>query len=307
MASRIRVFTSALYMTTSGVVGGGDGVLVIDPAILPREIEAIRWYVEQSDKPAKFVLYTHHHWDHVLGGQAFPSARRLAHRRFPAALEAAHSVDEARRFFDRNYIAHDPPFEFQPPHDLVDDGWTGDVGDLEFRLIHLPGHATDALGVYIPSEKTLFAADMASDVELPMIEGDGSEYLASLVKIEALVGSGQVETLVPGHGHVMRSAKVIRAILAHDVRYIEQLREILGALNAGADDAAAIEACRSMDYRGKAGSPPTATPVPLSQAEASIQFQAQAIGGWPPMVKVHEVNVKTVYAAMKQRIASRNG
>jgi hypothetical protein len=59
------------------------------------------------------------------------------------------------------------------------------------------------------------------------------------------------------------------------------LRDVLGALPDGADEAAAIEACRSMDYRGKAG--------------------------WPSMVKVHEVNVKTVFAAMKQRIASRNG
>src|SRR3990172_9117598 len=98
MALRIRVFTSGLYLTTSGVVFGTHGALVIDPNLLPREIETIKLYAERPEKPVKYLVYTHHHWDHILGGQAFPSARRLAHRRFPTALEAHPSLDEIRKF-----------------------------------------------------------------------------------------------------------------------------------------------------------------------------------------------------------------
>jgi len=277
MSPRIRVFTSALYMTTSGVVFGKDGALVIDPNLLPREIDAIHWYVEQSEKPAKYLLYTHHHWDHILGGQAFPSARRLAHRCFPGAMDSHTPLDEIRRFDDEYYIDRHPPFEFQPPHDLVEDGWTGDLGDIEFKLIHLPGHAIDMLGVHIPAEKTLFASDMLSDVELPMIEGDGSEYLASLRKIDTLVTAGQVETLVPGHGHVTRGVEAIRARIVEDSAYIDRLRIAIGGkLSEGADVETAIEACRSMDYHNKQG--------------------------WPSMGKVHDANVREVYRAMRQRM-----
>jgi glyoxylase-like metal-dependent hydrolase (beta-lactamase superfamily II) len=259
-------------MMTSGVVDGADGALVIDPGILPREIGAIRWYVEQSGKRAKYLLYTHHHWDHLLGGQAFPNARRLAHRYFPEALSNDTAADKIRRFDGEYYIERDPPFEFQLPHELVDDEWTGSLGDVEFRAIHLPGHARDMLGVHVPAEKTLFAADMLADVELPMIEGDGSDYLASLRRLDALVDSGEVETLVPGHGHVARGADSIRARIAGDIAYIDRLRSVIaGNLQTGADEAAVVEACRSLDYRGK--------------------------GSWPPMEKVHDDNTRAIYRA----------
>ena len=261
-------------MMTSAVVSGSDGLLVIDPGILPREIETIRWYAEQSEKPARFLVYTHHHWDHVLGGQAFPSAHRLAHRCFPDAVQGRRPLDEIRRFDGEFYVEREPPFEFQPPHELVEDGWGGDLGDIAFTLIHLPGHAPDMIGVHIPLEKTLFAADMLSDVELPMIEGDGGDYLASLRKIDALVTSGQVETLVPGHGHVTRGADVIRGRIAEDVAYIDRLRLIIGEKPGEAQETV-VAACRRMDYRGK--------------------------DGWPPMGKVHEDNVRVVHRAMKEQ------
>lgn len=273
MKSRIKVFKSALYMTTSGVVFGADDALVIDPSLLPREIALTQTYVEQSSTPAKYLVYTHHHWDHILGGQAFPSARRLAHRCFPEAMKANRPEDAVRKFDEEYYIERDPSFEFQPPHELVDDGWSGDLGDLEFRLIHLPGHAFDMLGVHIPAEKTLFAADMLSDVELPMIEGDGGDYLASLRKIDALAASGQVETLVPGHGHVTHDANVVRARIVGDIAYIDRLRNVIkGFWDGGADEATVLEACRSMSYRGREG--------------------------WPPMAKTHAANVRAVYRAM---------
>ena len=280
MSLRIRVFTSGLYLMTSGVVNGTDGALLIDPGILPREIGTIRWYVDQGEKPAKLLVYTHHHWDHILGGQAFPSARRLAGSRFPEALESNSPLDEIRRFDDEHYIERDPPFEFLPPHELVEDGWSGDLGDVTFTLIHLPGHAPDMLGMLVPAEKTLFTADMLSDVELPMIDGDGSDYLASLRKIDALVASGQVETLVPGHGHVTRGADTIHARIAEDSAYVDRLQAVINSrLNEGADEDAAVEACRLMPYRGN--------------------------DGWPPMGKVHQDNVRALYGAvLRQRMGN---
>ncbi|HEY4691499.1 MAG TPA: MBL fold metallo-hydrolase [Anaerolineae bacterium] len=271
MAQRIRVFTSALYMTTSGVVNGKDGVLAIDPGVLPREIGMVKWYADQLGQPVRYLVYSHHHWDHILGGQAFPSARRLAQRCFPDALAAGQPLGAIRKFDDEYYVQRDPPFEFQPPDELVDDGWAGSLGDVEFTLIHLPGHTIDMLGVHIPSEKTLFAADMLSDVELPMIEGDGSDYVASLRKIDALVASGQVETLVPGHGHVTPGAATIRARIAEDIAYIDRLRLVAGGRSSDGEEAA-IGACRSMNYRGK--------------------------DGWPPMSQAHEANVRAIYKAM---------
>lgn len=270
MTTRVQVFTSALYLTTSGVVVGDDAVLVIDPLLLPREIETIRQAVEESGRATVHLLYTHHHWDHIIGGQAFPTAHRLAHRRLPDAVTANKQVEAARRFDENNYVERPAPFEFQAPHELVDDGWTGDLGNMPFTLIHLPGHATDMLGVHLPSEKTLFAADFLSDVEPPMIDGDGSDYLVSLDKVAKLINSHPIEILVPGHGHVAQGSEVIQTRLDADVAYIEEVRTIAAA----SDDAdAAVEAGKSMSYRGKES--------------------------WPSMVRVHEANMREVHGAIK--------
>ena len=276
MTSRIRVFTSGLYMMTSGVVNGADGALVIDPGILPREIGAIRWYVEISEKPAKYLLYTHHHWDHILGGQAFPSARRLAHRCLPEAMQADRADDKIRSFDDEYYIDRDSRFEFQPPHELTEDGWTGSLGDVEFRLVHLPGHAIDMMGVYVPAERTLFVSDMLADIELPIIEGDGGSYVQSLRRIDALVASGEVETVVPGHGRVAHGAYAIRARIAEDIAYIDRLQIIVDGKRSAGEESA-VDACRSMSYRGKEG--------------------------WPSMTKIHEANVRAIFGAMTRERA----
>jgi len=119
---------------------------------------------------------------------------------------------------------------------------------------------------------------MLSDVELPMIDGDGGDYLDSLRKIDALVAAGAVETLVPGHGHVTRGADAIRARIAEDVDYVERLRSVVGAKLGGGEEVA-VEACHSISYRGK--------------------------DGWPPMGKVHEDNARAVYRSMRQHIENR--
>ena len=51
-----------------------DGVIATDPlnpkaaGILMREIKKI------PDKPVKYLVYSHNHWDHVLGGKIFQQA-----------------------------------------------------------------------------------------------------------------------------------------------------------------------------------------------------------------------------------------
>ena len=43
-----------------------------------------------TDKPVKYVIYSHHHFDHVAGGKALKDAGAIfiAHRRAKERLEA---------------------------------------------------------------------------------------------------------------------------------------------------------------------------------------------------------------------------
>jgi glyoxylase-like metal-dependent hydrolase (beta-lactamase superfamily II) len=80
----------------------------------------------------------------------------------------------------------------------------------------------------------LIAADMLSDVEIPMLEVPAPVYRATLAALEPLFSGGAVETLIPGHGTVARGAAAARERFDRDVRYLETLeREVGAARRAG--------------------------------------------------------------------------
>jgi glyoxylase-like metal-dependent hydrolase (beta-lactamase superfamily II) len=71
----------------------------------------------------------------------------------------------------------------------------------------------------------LVCGDYLSPVEIPMLKGSASAYLATLARLEPLVE--QAERVVPGHGEPIDSGRAA-AILREDRAYVE------GLLDAGA-------------------------------------------------------------------------
>jgi glyoxylase-like metal-dependent hydrolase (beta-lactamase superfamily II) len=64
----------------------GDGVIATDPISYGRP-QAAETYVAEikkiTDKPIKYLVYSHHHFDHIAGGKPFKDAgaRIIAHER----------------------------------------------------------------------------------------------------------------------------------------------------------------------------------------------------------------------------------
>src|SRR2546426_2105365 len=62
-----------------------DGVIATDPVAYGRP-QGGQQYVDEikkvTDKPIKFLIYSHHHFDNIAGGKAFKDAgaRIIAHR-----------------------------------------------------------------------------------------------------------------------------------------------------------------------------------------------------------------------------------
>ena len=69
LSDRLYAFRYTFYRNI--IIVGDDGIIVTDPltpeaaSILNTEIKKI------SNKPIKYVAYSHSHWDHVSGGQVF--------------------------------------------------------------------------------------------------------------------------------------------------------------------------------------------------------------------------------------------
>src|SRR5206468_8973965 len=64
------------------------------------------------------------------------------------------------------------------------------------------GHSDSQLSLHVPDRKLLLAADMLSDVEIPMLDRPPATYRTTLETLLPLAEHGAIETIVPGHGSV---------------------------------------------------------------------------------------------------------
>jgi glyoxylase-like metal-dependent hydrolase (beta-lactamase superfamily II) len=164
----------------------GDGVIATDPIGYGRP-QAVTTYVEEiktvTPQPIKYLIYSHHHFDHIAGGQPFKDA---------GATVIAHTRAKARLA-----TLQDPATVL--PDETVDTSRTIQLGDttLELRYVGL-NHSDSSLVMRLPTEKILFAVDFIPVASVPgrgMIDSYPLEWEESLKTVLAM----DWERLIPGH------------------------------------------------------------------------------------------------------------
>jgi glyoxylase-like metal-dependent hydrolase (beta-lactamase superfamily II) len=124
-----------------------DGVIATDPISYGRP-EAAKIYIEEikkvSDQPIKYLIYSHHHYDHIAGGQPFKDAgaKIIAHKRAKERLEQV----------------KDP---FTPlPDETFEKSRTLKLGGTVLELHYLGlNHSDTNLVMRLPKEKIVFIVD----------------------------------------------------------------------------------------------------------------------------------------------------
>jgi len=163
-----------------------EGVIATDPVAYGRP-QGGAAYVEEikkvTDKPIKYLVYSHHHFDHITGGKAFKDA---------GAKIVAH-----KRVNERLAVQNDPA---TPPADeTFDKKRTITLGGtaLELTFVGL-NHSDSTLVMRLPKEKVLFVVDLLPVGQIPgrgMIDFYPLEAESSIKQILAM----DWEQLVPGH------------------------------------------------------------------------------------------------------------
>lgn len=189
-------FHQAIFLTTS------EGVIVTDPI----SAEAATWLraeiAKLTDKPVRYVVYSHHHSDHITGGKAFADQAVFISQAaaLPYIVDAADPTTPVPTltFTDRMFI---------------------DLGGKHVELIYTgKNHSDNSLVMLLPQHRLLFAVDFIP-VETMAYRTMRSDYpddwIESLKRVEQL----EFDTLVPGHGKIGRKEHV-RMFR----RYLEDLR-----------------------------------------------------------------------------------
>jgi len=168
-----------------------EGVIATDPLSV-RAAKLMRAEIAKiTDKPVKFVAYSHSHWDHATGGQIFKD-------------EGAQFV--AQRECTKNMAETKHP-DVILPDISYDDYYKISLGDASLELFYFGPSHDDCMVVMIAQPANiLFVVDITSaptgwemEYNPTMAEGYLYNMVPYLKSVEALVEERGVETLVSGH------------------------------------------------------------------------------------------------------------
>lgn len=183
---------------TNTWVVGAEPSIVIDPGPdIPSHLDEI----ERTAGRVGAVLVTHDHEDHAPVAVAF--AGRVRATVYAFRLPGAEHLRDGQRIV---------------------------AGTTQVTAVATPGHSSDHVAFFVPSDGALFTGDAVVGRGTTLIDppdGDLAQYLRSLRRMQEL----DVRTIYPGHGPVAFDA---RAKLAEYVAHREEReRQVLAALGDG--------------------------------------------------------------------------
>ncbi|MCU7852752.1 MAG: MBL fold metallo-hydrolase [Candidatus Thiodiazotropha sp. (ex Monitilora ramsayi)] len=184
-----------------------DGVIVTDPMnakaskLLRDEIKKI------TDKPVKYVVYSHNHHDHISGGKIFKEegATFIAHENVRKELG-------------------DHPHPLTPLPDVTfSRNYTVKLGGRSLELSYFgPNHGDSLVVMRLPKEKILFVVDIVTPRRVAfrtMPDFWPDEWIRSLKEIEQL----DYDYVISAHGPHTEPAIDPASIVTEQREYLEDL------------------------------------------------------------------------------------
>lgn len=232
----------------TGVIVGRTGVFVIDSGYLPSRARAdIALIRRVTDKPVRFLMTTHWHFDHNNGSvayvEAFPGITLLAERNtarwielnqeYWKALSTAEGSPRRAALAElkpevaakrRAELAELEALEIVKPTFLFDGRLSLDFEGTPIEILdHGRANSPNDATIWLPRERVLFAGDILVRSPLPYVGASWPVHWATVLRdLEALPAAA----IVPGHGPVQADhdyTRSVRELLETTLERVESL------------------------------------------------------------------------------------
>lgn len=242
------VFQSSIWQTNSVVILNEAANVTVDPAYFPAEIQVIADFAARKRSFARYLVFTHSDFDHIVGHQFFRDARKIAQENIRHCDREAQFM-QLREIDDTYYVRRQVPFEFPEAELTFRDEFSLPLKDDHLLFYTAPGHTADCLFMVSPAKKLLIAGDYLSDLEFPFIYYNSAEYLRTLELAADLTEKYQLEFAVPGHGQPAGTRAEIEQRIKRDINYIRELTDrVQECLMSGLPEREVLEVLKEMDY-----------------------------------------------------------
>lgn len=207
-----------------------------------------------SELPVSYIIYTHHHGDHIHGAKVFasPATRVIAQRNHGEEMRKYRlTLGYNRKLNETQWAARVPreqrgatlgidllhPSEsgYIPPQITFDEEYKFTENGTRFELFHTQGETVDHLMVWLPDLETLLPGDLFY-WSFPMLASPGKpdrpvlEWAASLDRMRLL----HPACLVGSHSRPLQGREAIDQALSNYARAIRHVHdETIKRINDG--------------------------------------------------------------------------
>ena len=197
--------------TNSGFIVGDDSVLVIDSNRAPSVAREIIADVKRvTDKPIRYVIDTHYHWDHLFGNQEFPGSVIIGQANVRIELEQYGESMRERIIRDQpDYAEEMKTVQIRPPEVTFEDKLSLHFAGRRIDLLYFGyAHTKGDIFIYLPDDRVVYTGDCIAARRAPaMMDG----HIRSWVTVDDRVLELDVERFGPGHGVVGTKQDMVEA------------------------------------------------------------------------------------------------
>ena len=189
-----------VYMLTGaggniGVSSGDDGIVIIDDQFAPLAPKIKEALKSISDKPLKFIINTHYHFDHTGGNEVFGAeATIVAHENVRKRLASGTTFGK---------VVTPPASKVALPVVTFNDRATIHANGEDIRAMHVvSGHTDGDSVIFFPQSNVVHMGDDFWNGGFPVIDVDnGGSVKGMIAAIEQVLPFINDDAkVIPGHG-----------------------------------------------------------------------------------------------------------
>ena len=175
---------------------------VIDPS----ESVPIINFVEKNNIKIKYILNTHHHYDHIGGNKEI---KKKYNAKIVAYKNDLHRIPDVDISLKNNQI------------------WTAE--NFKSKIIHIPGHTNGHICFFFENEKIAFTGDTLFSLGCGRIfEGTYEEMFSSLKKLKELPKETKIYC---GHEYTLKNSEFCLKYDKNNKRLQKKINEIKNKVN----------------------------------------------------------------------------